>query len=99
VYFGLSKDGFHWEMVNNGAPVLWAYYGDRGVRDFTITRTKDNRFFIFATDLSLAYGMRGKYHRSWKEVGEKGSKCFSVWESENLVDWTEQRLKKIGDEN
>jgi len=99
VYFGLSKDGFHWEMVNNGAPVLWAYYGDRGVRDFTITRTKDNRFFIFATDLSLAYGMRGKYHRSWKEVGEKGSKCFSVWESENLVDWTEQRLEKIGDEN
>ena len=23
VYFGLSKDGFHWEAVNEGNPVLW----------------------------------------------------------------------------
>ena len=38
VYFGLSKDGFHWEEVNGGNPVLWTYYGDKGVRDFTITR-------------------------------------------------------------
>ena len=27
VYFGVSKDGFNWEEVNGGAPVLWAYYG------------------------------------------------------------------------
>ena len=30
VYFGISRDGFHWEAVNDGAPVLWAYYGDKG---------------------------------------------------------------------
>ena len=39
VYFGISRDGFHWEAVNDGAPVLWAYYGDKGVRDFTITHS------------------------------------------------------------
>ena len=39
VYFGVSKDGFNWEEVNGGAPVLWAYYGDKGVRDF-ITEVK-----------------------------------------------------------
>lgn len=55
--------------------------------------------YIFAADLSLAYGMRGKYHHSWKEVGENGSKCFSVWESEDLVHWTEQKLVQIGDED
>ena len=33
VYFALSRDGFHWEALNDGRPVLWAYYGDRGVRD------------------------------------------------------------------
>ena len=38
VYFGVSKDGFNWEEVNGGAPVLWAYYGDKGVRDFTVVR-------------------------------------------------------------
>ena len=27
VYFGISRDGFHWEAVNDGAPVLWAYSG------------------------------------------------------------------------
>ena len=57
VYFGLSRDGFHWEALNGGRPVLWAYYGDRGVRDFTITRSRtDGKFYIFATDLSLSYG-------------------------------------------
>lgn len=100
VYFGLSRDGFHWEEVNGGDPVLWTYYGDKGVRDFTITRCEENgRFYIFATDLSLSYGMRNQYHGSWEEIGRNGSKCFSVWESDSLTDWTEQRLVKIGDEN
>lgn len=99
VYFGLSRDGFHWEAVNGGKPVLWAYYGDKGVRDFTIVRCREReKFYIFATDLSLAYGMRGKYHHSWEEVGRCGSKYFSVWESGNLVDWSEQRLVKLGTE-
>lgn len=99
VYFALSRDGFHWEAVNEGKPVLWAYYGDRGVRDFTIVRCREReKFYIFATDLSLAYGMRGKYHQSWDEIGRCGSKYFSVWESDNLADWTEQRLVKLGTE-
>lgn len=98
VYFALSKDGFSWEALNEGNPVLWAYYGDKGVRDFTIVRGK-NKFYIIATDLSLSYGMRNQYKHSWKEIGENGSKCFSVWESEDLVNWSEQKLVKIGDEN
>lgn len=66
VYFGVSKDGFNWEEVNGGAPVLWAYYGDKGVRDFTVVRCKNpqtgkEKFVILATDLSLSYGMRGQY--------------------------------------
>lgn len=99
VYFGLSRDGFQWEEVNHGAPVLWAYYGDKGVRDFTITRCRENgKFYIFATDLSLSYGMRNQYHNSWAEIGKHGSKYFSVWESENLTDWSEQRLVRVGTE-
>ena len=35
VYFALSRDGFHWEALNEGRPILWAYYGDHGVRDMT----------------------------------------------------------------
>ena len=98
VYFGVSKDGFHWEAINDGTPVLWAYHGDRGVRDFTIVRCED-KFRIIATDLSLSYGMRGKYHHAWEEISRNGSKCLSMWESEDLVNWTEQSLIRLGDEN
>lgn len=99
VYFALSKDGFHWEKVNNGNPVLWAYYGDKGARDFTITRCENGKIYIFATDLSLSYGMKNQYHDSWDEISRNGSNYFSVWESENLVDWTEQQLVSMGEGN
>jgi len=97
VYFGLSRDGFHWEAVNGGQPVLWTYYGCRGARDFTICRCHHTgRFVIVATDLSLAYGMRNDYHHSWDEISQKGSRRLSVWESQDLVHWTEQRLIDVG---
>lgn len=100
VYFGLSKDGFGWEAVNHGQPILWAYYGDKGVRDFTIIKCgATGKYHIIATDLSLAYGMRNQYHHSWDEIGRKGSKCFSVWESADLVSWSEQRLVQFGDKD
>lgn len=99
VRFSISRDGFHWEAINDGRPLMWAYYGDHGVRDFTITRCKSNgKFYILATDLSLAYGMRGKYQHSWQRVKELGSKCLSLWESDDLVHWSEQRLISLGDE-
>lgn len=25
IYFGLSTDGFNWELVNEGQPVLWDF--------------------------------------------------------------------------
>ncbi len=98
VYFGLSRDGFCWEEVNGGAPVLWAYYGDKGVRDFTIVRA-ERKFYMIATDLSLSYGFRNQYHGSWEEISRNGSKCFSVWESDDLVNWSDQRLVRIGSED
>ena len=100
VYFALSRDAFRWEAVNGGRPVLWAYYGDKGVRDMTVVRSRfDSRFHIFATDLSLSYGMRGKYCRSWDEIKRHGSKCLAHFVSDNLVDWSEEALEPIGDES
>ena len=97
VYFGVSKDGLHWEAVYDGQPLLWAYYGDKGVRDFTIARCENNgKFYIFATDLSLSYGMRNQYHHSWSEIGRNGSHFLSMWESDDLVNWSEQKLVPFG---
>ncbi|TYP73092.1 glycoside hydrolase family 43 protein [Paenibacillus methanolicus] len=99
VYFGISKDGFQWEAVNEGNPVLWSYYGDKGVRDFTITRTKEGKFVILATDLSLSYGMLNQYQHSWAEISRNGSKNLVLWESDDLIHWSEQRMVKLGNED
>lgn len=99
IYFGLSQDGYNWEAVNDGLPVLWAYYGDKGVRDHTIVRHQDGKFYILATDLSLAYGFRNQYKQSWQEIGENGSKHLSLWESSDLVNWSEQRLVKVASDD
>ena len=100
VYFAVSRDGFDWISLNNGHPILWAYYGDKGVRDMTITRDiHTGKFHIFATDLSLSYGLRGKYAHSWDNIKHFGSKALAHWESPDLVNWTEEELVTLGDDN
>lgn len=100
VYFGLSRDGFHWETVNDGHPVLWSHLGEMGVRDCTIIRCEaDGKYRIFATDLSLAYNFHSKYHFDWPTVSRNGSKCLSMWESEDLINWSGQRLLPLGNED
>ncbi len=99
VYFGISTDGYHWEKVNDGNPVLWSYEGDRGVRDFTITRTKNGKFVILATDLSLAYGFNYKYKKDWGVISTQGSKCLVMWESDDLIHWSDQKMLELGDDN
>ena len=96
VRFSLSLDGFNWEPVNDGRPILWAHYGDKGVRDFTVTHSKlDGKYYILATDLSISYGSR-KYRREfWGQVSRNGSKCLGMWESEDLVNWSEQKLVQV----
>lgn len=99
VYFGLSTDGFHWEQVNDGQPILWSKLGDQGVRDHTIVRTKQGKFYIIATDLGLANGFNTKYEGSWDNISRKGSKCLSMWESDDLVHWSDQAMIELGDED
>lgn len=99
VYFGLSRDGFRWEAVNGGQPILESTLGEKGVRDHTIIRTETGKFFLIATDLSLANSFAGKYASDWANVGRSGSRCLSLWESDDLVNWSDQRLIELGDEH
>lgn len=98
VYFGLSKDGFNWEPVHDGQPILWSYHGDKGVRDFTITRTRKNTFVILATDLSLSYGLRNQYQNDWSNIVKNGSHMFAKWESDDLIHWSKQAMITLGDD-
>ena len=56
VHFGLSRDSFHWEALNHGRPILWAYYGDHGVRDMTVLRSREDGQWCLFVDY---YGAKG----------------------------------------
>lgn len=91
IYFSVSSDGLHWKDLNEGKPVLLSHVGEKGVRDpFIIRSVKEDKFYIIATDLRIANG------RSWDEVQTTGSKAIVVWESEDLIHWSEERLVPVG---
>ncbi|MDQ0973265.1 sucrose-6-phosphate hydrolase SacC (GH32 family) [Neobacillus niacini] len=93
VYFSVSRDGLKWETLNEKKPILTSTLGDFGVRDpFIIRSPKENKFYIIGTDLSM-------YHRKdWDVVQRTGSQHIVIWESKDLINWSEQRLVKVGPE-
>ena len=96
VYFAVSADGFNWESLNGGNPVLFSNCGTGGVRDIEIIRRTDGKFSIIATDLCIVKRMDENHNVDWKDVNHNGSKCLSYWESEDLINFSEQRLLYFG---
>lgn len=90
IYFGLSKDGKTWEALNGGQPVLVSELGEKGVRDPFLFRSKDGeKFHILATDLSI------NRNGNWKRATHAGSKSIVIWDSEDLVHWSQPRLVQV----
>lgn len=92
VYFALSRgnDPLHWDEINDGRPTLTSHLGEMGVRDPFIIRSPDgSRFFLLATDLRM-YGSG-----DWDRAQRFGSRNIIVWESEDLVNWSEQRSVRV----
>lgn len=98
VYFSVSKDGYVWEEVNQGRPVLIADKGDMGVRDIVIARTKENSFVILATDLAMQRNAQSKYGGSIRTAFSKGSKCLAMWKSDDLVHWSEEMMLDLSND-
>lgn len=94
VYFMVSQDGRSWKALNDGRPVLVSTVGERGVRDPYILRSADgSRFFLLATDLSI------HLNHDWNRAQTAASQSIVVWESEDLVNWSEPRLVKVAPDN
>ena len=93
VYFALSdeEDPLHWTEMNNGAPALFSNLGEKGVRDpFIIRSPEGDKFYMIATDLKV-YGT----NNDWNRAARYGSDSIVVWESTDLVNWSEPWLAKI----
>lgn len=97
IYFSVSQDGQSWTTLNNKQPVLTSNVGEKGVRDPHIIRGEDGRFFVIATDLSI-YNRRDDSNR-WGTCQTSGSKSIVIWESDDLVSWSEARLVKVAPDN
>lgn len=94
VYFMVSENGRDWKALNDAEPVLVSTVGEKGVRDPYILRSHDNKkFYLIATDLSI------HLNGDWGRAQTAASQSIVVWESEDLVRWSEPRLVKVAPDN
>lgn len=96
VYFAKSRDGYNWEQVNEGNPVLTSTMGEKGCRDIEIVRLHTGGFVILTTDLCIARRMDENYNVDWKAINHGGSKKLCMWKTDDLVNFSEQKLIYFG---
>ena len=93
IYFSLSRDGLHWEDLNQGQPVLYSKVGEAGARDPFLIRSPWNtgsKYFLIATDLRIEAG------KGWDIAQYAGSRDILVWESDDLCHWNGPASHTIG---
>lgn len=96
VYFSVSPDGYNWQCLNNAKPIITCEKGEGGCRDIEIVRLKNGVFVIIATDLCIVNRMDENGNIDWKKVNSTGSKCLSIWHSDDLLSFSEQQLCYMG---
>ncbi|BAV04855.1 arabinosidase [Filimonas lacunae] len=82
ICFALSKDGYHYQALNNGQPVLSsaAISETGGVRDPHVIRSADGKaFYMVATDMVSANG--------WSS-----NRGLVLLKSTDLIHWTSSRV-------
>ncbi|WP_199751915.1 immunoglobulin-like domain-containing protein [Actinoplanes sp. ATCC 53533] len=92
LYAALSRGNnpLEFRELNAGRPVLTSTLGEKGLRDpFIIRSPEGDKFYQIATDLRI-FG-----NGAWDAAQRTGSKSIMVWESTDLVTWTDQRLVKV----
>ncbi|MFJ1511669.1 immunoglobulin-like domain-containing protein [Cellulosimicrobium funkei] len=92
VYFSASNgnDALDWVELNDGEPVLTSTLGEKGLRDpFIIRSPEGDRFFLLATDLRIYGG------NNFGNAQERGSRALMIWESTDLVHWSDQRMVTV----
>ncbi|MCK9792435.1 carbohydrate binding domain-containing protein [Isoptericola sp. 4D.3] len=81
-----ADDPTSWHTLNDGEPVLESTLGTTGLRDPFLTRHPETgTYYLLATDLKIAGG------GNFGDAQETGSRSMMVWESPDLVTWSEQR--------
>lgn len=102
IFYGYSEDGMTWKKLNkvNGTSrsvlVNNAKGSDLGVRDPHLIRSVDgSKYWILGTDLHAEGG--GEGGSGWDQLN--ASQNLVIWESTDLVNWSEPRLVYAGFDN
>ncbi|MDN4464805.1 immunoglobulin-like domain-containing protein [Microbacterium aurantiacum] len=86
-----GNDALAWNTLNDGEPLFSSTLGTQGLRDpFIIRSPEGDRFYMLATDLKID-GLPGGF----RTAQISGSTHIEVWESNDLVNWSEQRHVKV----
>ena len=100
MFFALADvgQGLHFKDMNGSSmsnlkPVLSSNVGERGVRDPFILRSPEgDTFYLIATDLSVYTRGGWGQNNGENKFTINGSRSITLWESHDLVNWTEARL-------
>ncbi|SEA33128.1 Glycosyl hydrolases family 32 N-terminal domain-containing protein [Thalassobacillus cyri] len=94
ISFATAKDPLHWEALNNGQSVIQSTMGEKGLRDpFVMRSPEGDKFYMIATDLKMGEST------NFDQAQITGSHSIMVWESDDLVNWSEQRMVEVAPEN
>lgn len=96
VYFSVSKNGYNWEALNGGEPILQSTKSMKGCRDIELVRLHNGGFVIITTDECIAYRYDENYNINWSIVNKTGSKGFCFWKSDDLINFSEQEILPLG---
>ena len=105
IFFALADvgEGLHFKDMNgstmsNLKPVLKSNVGELGVRDpFMLRSPEGDTFYLIATDLSVY--TRGGWNNNAGQATKTGSHSITIWESHDLVNWTDARLIEVARED
>ncbi|MGM9551503.1 MAG: LamG-like jellyroll fold domain-containing protein [Clostridia bacterium] len=94
IHLAGSEDSYEWFDLNGNWPILESTMGTQCLRDPYLLRSKDgDRFYLIATDLNTQDG------QGWGPWSLEGSKYLMIWESDDLVNWSEQRMVKFANDD
>lgn len=87
-----GNDALSWQTLNQGKPLFISEKGEKGLRDPFIIRSHDgNRFYMIATDLKI----NGRHGNGFHTAQIDGSRYIEIFESNDLIDWSNQRHVKV----
>ncbi len=93
IHIAGSRDGYNWFDLNENKPILESQMGTYELRDpYLLRSVEGDRFYLIATDLNTKDG------QGWGPWSMAGSKYLMVWESDDLINWSEQRMVKFAND-